>query len=66
MWLERDFMERIGDVEMIERVGGIKPNPLGEKIKAVADTMRNKVGDVTIAIDGDKLCKRKYSNPTCP
>ena len=32
-------MERIDDVEMIGRVGGIKPNPLGEKLKAVADAI---------------------------
>lgn len=52
-------MEKIYDVEMIGRVGGIKPNPLGEKIKAVADAMRNKGGDITITIDGAKLCQRK-------
>lgn len=52
-------MERIDDVEMIGRVGGIKPNPLGEKIKAVADSMRDNSGDITITIDGAKLCQRK-------
>lgn len=52
-------MERIYDVEMIGRVGGIKPNPLGEKLKVVADTMRDNRGDITITIDGDKICQRK-------
>ena len=52
-------MERIYDVEMIGRVGGIKPNPLGEKLKVVADTMRDNSGDITITIDGAKLCQRK-------
>ena len=52
-------MERIDDVEMIGRVGGIKPNPLGEKLKAVADSMRNKGGNITITIGGAKLCQRQ-------
>ena len=59
MRLESDLMERIYDVEMIGRVGGIKPNPLGEKLKIVADAMRNKCGNITITIGGDKLCQRK-------
>ena len=54
-----DGMERIDDVEMIGRVGGIKPNQLGEKLKAVADAMRNKGGNITITIGGDKLCQRQ-------
>lgn len=52
-------MERIDDVEMIGSVGGIKPNPLGEKLKIVADSMRDNCEDITITINGDKLCQRK-------
>ena len=59
MRLESDLMERIYDVEMIGRVGGIKPNPRGEKLKIVADSMRDNSGDITITIDGAKLGQRK-------
>ena len=52
-------MERIDCVEMIVSFGSIKPNPLGEKLKAVADVMRDNSGDITITINGDKLCQRK-------
>ena len=50
-------MERIDCVEMIGRVGGIKTNPLGEKLKAVADTMRDNSGDIQSRLTEIKYAK---------
>ena len=52
-------MERIGCIEMVASVGNIKSNTLGEKMKTIAEYMKENRKDITITIGGDKLCQRQ-------